>query len=270
MLSPMDKEQVPLVELVETSYEAGGQTLLDNVSWSIVGGQSWAVLGPNGAGKTLLLRMIAGKLWPNAGGEIRRQGKRLVDLRSLSRRIGWVTAQIAVDIPADEPVLDTVVSGRFAQLGLKPVAWDHPDEGDYEDARNVLQRLACEPLAEKTFGVLSQGERQKILLARALLIDPLAIILDEPCTSLDPGTREQFLETLQTLLQDKRRPAVLLVTHHVEEIVPGLNRVLVVHRGRIVKQGKTRDVLTPETLAAIYGRQPQQLLEHGGRFWPIW
>lgn len=244
--------------------------LIDHVSWRLDPGQSWAVLGPNGAGKTLLLRMMAGKLWPNAGGEIRRQGQKLVDLRTLSRRIGWVSGTMIADIPSDEHAIYTVVSGRFGQLGLKPVEWDYPIPQDFRDAQEILARLECEPLAEKPFGVLSQGEQQKVLLARALIIDPLAIILDEPCSSLDPGSREQFLDCLQTLLQSRNAPAVILVTHHIEEIVPELKNVLVLHRGKIVKQGVTKDVLTPETLAIIYGRQPQQLVENRGRHWPIW
>lgn len=260
----------PLIELNDVSYEAGGVRLLDNISWKLESGQSWAVLGPNGAGKTLLLRLVAGKLWPNAGGEIRRQGKRLVDLRQLSRHIGWVSAKMIVDIPPDEVALNTVVSGRFAQLGLKPVAWDHPEPEDFDRAREILARLRCEPLAQKPFGVLSQGEQQKILLARALTIDPLAIILDEPCSSLDPGARERFLETLQSLLQGKQSPALLLVTHHVEEIVPELERVLVLHQGKLIKQGPTSEVLTTEILGLIYGRQPQRLTTSRGRFWPVW
>ena len=260
----------PLIELSDVCYEANGQPLIDRISWKLDHGQHWAVLGPNGAGKTLLLRMVAGKLWPNAGGEIRRQGETLVDLRTLSRRIGWVSGKMIADIPVNERALDTVVSGRFAQLGLKPVEWDKPVPQDFEDAAAILSKLECDQLAEKHFGVLSQGEQQKILLARALIIDPLAIILDEPCSSLDPGSREQFLETLQGLLQQRDSPAVILVTHHVEEIVPGVDNVLVLHRGRIVKDGRTKDVLTPETLAVIYGRQPQELIENRGRFWPIW
>ena len=261
----------PLVELSEVCHEAdNGQRLIDRVSWSLNHGESWAVLGPNGAGKTLLLRMVAGKLWPNAGGEIRRLGKRLIDLRMLARRIGWVSGKMIADIPVDEVALNTVVSGRFAQLGLKPVEWDKPVEQDFEDARKILARLECEQLAAKRFGVMSQGEQQKILLARAMIIDPLAIVLDEPCSSLDPGSREQFLETMQTLLDGKDAPAVILVTHHIEEIVPGLTKVLVLHRGKVVKQGETNEVLTTETLAVIYGRQPQELIENRGRFWPIW
>jgi iron complex transport system ATP-binding protein len=264
------KRKVPLVELTDVSYEAGGHRLLDQISWKIDSGQSWTVLGPNGAGKTLLLRLVAGKLWPNAGGEIRRQGKRFVDLRQLSRHIGWVSSKMIADIPPSEPSLDTVVSGRFAQLGLKPVEWDHPEPEDLERAAEIVARLRCESLAQKPFGVLSQGEQQKILLARALTIDPLAIILDEPCAGLDPGARERFLETMQSLLQSPNSPALLLVTHHVEEIVPELQQVLVLHQGKIIKQGATAEVLTIETLGIIYGRQPQELVVSNGRFWPVW
>ncbi len=267
----MDEKIESLVALQDVNYAAAdGTRLLDGVSWSISEGESWAVLGPNGAGKTLLLRMVAGKLWPNDGGEIFRQGRKLVNLRELSRRIGWVSTRMVGDIPVDEPALNTVVSGKFAQLGLKPVAWDRPTKKDFEHAESILSRLGCDSLAKKQFGLMSQGEQQKILLARALSIDPLAIILDEPCSSLDPGSREQFLDTLQTLLQIRSPPTVILVTHHVEEIVPGFDHVLVMHRGKIIRQGKTLDTLTPETLAVIYGRQPQELLERRGRHWPIW
>ena len=270
MLWDMCAHVSPLIELRDVSYQAGGQRLLDRVSWRLDLGQSWAVLGPNGSGKTLLLRMIAGKLWPNCGGEILRHGKRLLDLRQLSRRIGWVSTNMLADIPPREPAIDTVVSGRFAQLGLRPLEGDRPQPRDYEDASKCLSQLRCESLANKPFGVLSQGEQQKILLARALTIDPLAIILDEPCCGLDPGAREHFLEILQTLLQCAGAPTLILVTHHVEEIVPELRRVLVIHQGRIVKQGPTRDVVTRETLGSVYGRRPQDLVCHGGRRWPIW
>lgn len=267
----MDEQSAALIELRDVCYFAADDTpLLDNISWSIQPGESWAVLGSNGAGKTLLLRMVAGKLWPNAGGEIRRQGSKLVNLRVLSRRIGWVSTKMVADIPAEEPGIDTVVSGKFAQLGLKPVEWDKPTDEDYQQAESILSRLHCENLGAKQFGIMSQGEQQKILLARALSIDPLAIILDEPCSSLDPGSREQFLDSLQSLLQSKNAPAVILVTHHVEEIVPEFQRVLVMHQGKIIKLGTATETLTPDTLAVIYGRRPQELLARRGRHWPIW
>lgn len=267
----MEERTETLVELKDVNYAANdGTLLLDLVSWSINPGESWAVLGPNGAGKTLLLRMAAGKLWPNAGGEILRQGNRLVNLRELSRRIGWVSTKMVADIPVGEVALNTVVSGKFAQLGLKPVAWDRPTKEDFRHAESILSRLDCESLSKKQFGIMSQGEQQKILLARALSIDPLAIILDEPCSSLDPGSREQFLDSLQTLLRSKSPPSVILVTHHVEEIVPGFSNVLVMHQGKIIRKGETKETLTPEMLAVIYGRQPQELLERRGRYWPIW
>ena len=267
----MTSNTEPLIEVDDVCYAAAdGTLLLDHVRWTIRPGESWAVLGPNGAGKTLLLRTVAGKLWPNAGGEIRRQGKKLVNLRLLARRIGWVSSKMVADIPGDELVINTVVSGRFAQLGLKPVAWDRPSKADFQAAAEILDRLNCEDLSRKEFGYLSQGEQQKVLLARALSIDPLAIILDEPCSSLDPGSREQFLDTLQTLMQSPSAPVVILVTHHVEEIVPVFQRVLVMHRGKVIKQGATSETLTPETLAVIYGRQPQEVLQQRGRHYPIW
>ncbi len=260
----------PVVELCHVSYQAGGKRIIDDVSWQILKGEPWAVLGPNGAGKTILMRIVAGFLWPNAGGCVRRCGNELLDLRLLRRSIGWVSVSMIRSIPAAEQVLDTVVSGRFAQLGLKPVAWDRPSDDDYQRARDHLHRLRCTDLIAKTFGVLSQGEQQKVLLARARMADPLLIVLDEPCAGLDPGARERFLGTITELVSNPDAPSLVLITHHVEEVVPGIEQIVVMHQGRIHRQGAAETVLQMGVLSEVYRRPLRRLVCLDGRYWPIW
>jgi iron complex transport system ATP-binding protein len=259
-----------IVELCDVSYRAGGQRILDRVAWRVERGEAWAVLGPNGAGKTVMLRIAAGFLWPNAGGLVKRCGQRLVDLRQLRRSIGWVSVSLLAEVPGRENVLDTVVSGHFAQVGLKPVAGDRPAADDYERAHDHLLRLGGAELARKPFGVLSQGEKQKVLLARARMADPLLIVLDEPCAGLDPGARERFLGTITALLEQPDAPGLVLVTHHIEEIVPGITHTAVMHQGRMASAGGTDAVLRPETISHVYGRPLRDLICRDGRRWPIW
>ena len=165
------------------------------------------IFGANGAGKTMLLRVVAGWLWPNAGGSVRRLGQPLLDLRELRRSIGWVSHAMAAVIPRQERVLDTVVSGRFAQQGLLGTPADHPTRQDYERAQALLVQWNVNDLSERRFGSLSQGEQQKVLLARARMAHPLLLILDEPCIGLDPGSRESVLETVALMLAAPQRRA---------------------------------------------------------------
>jgi iron complex transport system ATP-binding protein len=260
----------PILEIRGVTYVAGSATILQDVSWRVEPGQHWAVLGPNGAGKTTLLRIACGYLWPNAGGSVYRCGQPQVDLRQLRRSIGWISSAMISDIPKREKVLDTVVSGRFAQLGLKPVAWDGPTPADYETAHEYLEQLGCVELAARQFGVLSQGEQQKVLLARARMAKPLLVILDEPCAGMDPGARERFLGTLAQLTRRSDAPSLVLVTHHIQEIVPGVDNTLVLHQGRVVCSGRTREVLDAATISDIYGVAVSQLVSENGRLWPIW
>lgn len=259
-----------ILEIRGVTFVADNTTILDDVSWRVEPGQHWAVLGPNGAGKTTLLRIACGYLWPNAGGSVYRGGQRQVDLRQLRRSIGWISSAMIAEIPKRENVLDTVVSGRFAQLGLKPVAWDGPTRKDYETSREHLEQLGCAELAAKPFGVLSQGEQQKVLIARARMAEPLLVILDEPCAGMDPGARERFLGTLSELTRQPNAPSLVLVTHHIQEIVPGVDNTLVLHQGRVLRSGNTRSVLDAATISEIYGVPVSQLVSENGRLWPIW
>jgi len=262
--------QDSLIEVIDVSYHADEHVLLDRVSWQINAGGRWAVLGANGSGKTLLLRIASGWLWPNAGGEVRRKGETLTDLRELRRSIGWVSSGMIGSIPHREPTIDTVVSGRFAQIGLWPVEWERPTTADYQQAQAYLSELGAGELAERPFGLLSQGEQQKALLARARMAQPMLIVLDEPCGGLDPGARERFLEELGRYLERVPDLAFIFVTHHLEEILPQVDQTLVLSEGRVVLNVPTNALLTEQTLEKVYGRRPRQIIESAGRFWPIW
>jgi len=258
------------IELNNVSYEIDGRRILEAASWQVRPGEHWAVLGPNGAGKTTLLRIVCGYLWPNAGGEVRRCGRVLTDLRELRRSIGWVTCSLLAEIPPRQRVLDTVVAGRFAQTALLPMAWDPPTAEDYARAEKLLAQFALLPLRDQAFGTLSQGEQQKVLIARARMAAPLLIVLDEPCAGLDPAARESLLLSLQQMAETEQKLSLVLVTHHVEEIVPAIGNLVALRSGRIVVRGRCREQVNADLIEQLYGTRPAELIEHSGRWWPIW
>lgn len=259
----------PLIELDRVGYRQQSTQILADASWRLERGERWAILGPNGCGKTTMLRVACGYAWPTSG-IVRRLGRELIDLSELRRSIGWVATDLAPQIPPQERGIETVVSGKFAQVGLKRLGGAQPTDADFADARSLLDRMGCAALADKPFGVLSQGERQQTLVARARMVDPLLIVLDEPCAGMDPGVRERFLAWLDGVSAADSLPAIVFVTHHVEEIMPSFTRTLVMQNGRIVATGATADVITPERLAAVYGVEVERLERSGNRLWPIW
>jgi iron complex transport system ATP-binding protein len=259
----------PIVELRNVSFVKRDKRILDDVSWRIEPGTHWAILGPNGSGKTTLMRIVTGLEWPNGGGTVHRLGHQLQDLRALHRSIGWVSHALAARVPARETVLKLVASGRVAELGLRPPIATDATPQDLEDASHLMNRLGLAHFAARTFVTLSQGEQQKVLLARALMAAPLLIVLDEPGAGLDPAAREDFLMLLQAQMTPGG-PTLLLVTHHVEEILPGIERTLFMMSGKIVEQGATREVITPQRIAEAYECEPPELIERRGRVWPVW
>jgi iron complex transport system ATP-binding protein len=259
-----------LITCEDVGYHQQGTDILADINWQIDRGQHWSVLGPNGCGKTTLLKIACGYLWPTSG-RVLRLGDELLDLGELRRSIGWISTGMITDIPASDTGLETVVSGRFAQFGLKRLpGMEEPSSGDFADAHNELMRLNCESLAEKRFGILSQGERQQVLIARARMAKPLLLVLDEPCAGMDPGVRERFLAWLNEALRHPETPTVVLVTHHIEEIVPGFANTLVLSQGRVHSAGPTDRVVTRETIESVYGTRLSRLETVGGRRWPLW
>jgi iron complex transport system ATP-binding protein len=259
---------IPALELRGVSHRADGRKILDSINWTVQSGEHWAILGPNGSGKTTLLRIASGYLWPNGGGEVFRRGKTLVHLPELRKSIGWVTATLAGEIPEHEKSLHTVVSGKFAQIGYLGGLWGQASRYDYARARRYLKELGCLHLSEQNFGTLSQGEQQKILIARARMTQPYLIILDEPCAGMDPGARENFLAGLSQVGKQKKIPALIYVTHHIEEILPLFRNTLVLRDGKVLHAGTTRHVLKRGVLEKLYGVS-LTIIKRNGRYWPV-
>ena len=260
--------QIPAFELCNVSYVGNDKTILDSINWTVQQAEHWALLGPNGSGKTTLLKIACGYVWPNAGGSIRRKGKALINLPELRKSIGWVTSTLPAQIPLQEKVIRTVVSGKFAQIGYWQGFGVAASKKDYSQAERYLAQMGCADLRDEEFGVLSQGEQQRVLIARARMTRPYLIVLDEPCAGMDPGAREKFLVTLGTVGKHKRIPSLVYVTHHVEEILPLFGKTLVLKEGRALYSGASRAVLKPDVLQELYG-VPLQIIKRKGRHWPI-
>jgi len=245
------------------SVVRGGNTLLDDITWEVEEGERWVVLGPNGAGKTTLLQLAAARIHPTRGvagilGEV----MGAVDVFELRPRIGLSSAAIAERFPADELVGNVVVTASYAIVGR----WrEEYDDQDYRRAMTLLQALGAAHLADRRFGTLSEGERKRVQIARALMSDPEVMLLDEPAAGLDLGGREDLVARLGLLAQDTEAPALVLVTHHVEEIPPGFTDVLLLRGGRIVAAGPLELTLTAENLSTTFGL-PLVVERHGDRW----
>jgi iron complex transport system ATP-binding protein len=256
----MPASRTPVLEVSRLSIERGQTRILRNVSWRVERGQHWAVLGANGSGKTSLLRALTGYLPPTAGqiavfGKI--YGK--TDWRELRLHIGLVTSALQPHVPPAEAALETVLSGKFAQLDL----WAKTTAADRAAAARILRRVDAAKLAAREWVFLSQGERQRVLIGRALMARPRLLILDEPCAGLDPVAREQFLKFLNDLARRPGSPALLLVTHHVEEITPAFTHALVLRAGAVVAAGPKARIVTPAVLSRAFGARIRVETRHG-------
>ncbi len=249
---PLGKRGKPILEVINLRLERLKTVILNGVSWRVEPRQNWVIVGPNGCGKTSLLRSLTGYLSASSG-EINLLGKRYgeTDWRDLRVHIGLVTSALQPSIPPAENALETVVSGKFAQLDL----WAKPSRSDWASARRWLRHVKLAHLEERNWIFLSQGERQRVLIARALMARPRLLILDEPCAGLDPVAREEFLQFLDALARDPRSPALVLVTHHVEEIVPAFTHALLLRSGAVVEAGERAKVLTSANLSRTFGEE---------------
>lgn len=242
----------PILEVSDLRVQRGATVILDRVNWRVGRGEHWVMLGANGSGKTSLLRALTGYLAPT-GGDLHLLGEHFgeSDWRELRLHIGVVTNSFGALIPLCETALDTVVSGKFAQLDL----WARVTAADRRAARRQLQRVGAAHLARGEWQYLSQGERQRVLIARALMAQPKLLILDEPCAGLDPVAREDFLRLVNQLTSRRRGPALVLVTHHVEEITPAFTHALLLRAGRVVAAGPRTRVLRSGNLTKVFGRK---------------
>lgn len=239
----------PVLKVSHLKIQRDGVAILDGVNWRVERGQHWAILGANGSGKTSLLSALTGYLMPTAG-EIVLLGQRYgkSDWRELRKKIGIVSSSVRQMMADDEPALETVVSGKFAMIDF----WGRLSRSDKTRAMNILRQIECAHLAERTWRVLSQGERQRVLIGRALMARPRLLILDEPCAGLDPAAREHFLQFLQRLGSGKSSPTLALVTHHVEEIMPVFSRALILKEGKVLASGKKSEALTAKNLSRAF------------------
>lgn len=223
--------------------------ILRRIDWRVARGENWAILGANGSGKTSLMRALTGYLAPTSGhisvlGETYGRS----DWRELRTRIGIVSSSVHQMMEDGETALRAVVSGRYAQIGL----WGAITARDRRDAAAILRRVEARALRDRPWGYLSQGERQRVLIGRALMASPELMILDEPCAGLDPVAREHFLQFLTRLAASRGAPATVLVTHHVEEIVPLFSHVMVLKAGAVLASGPRTQVLTSAILSRAF------------------
>lgn len=252
-----------VVRIIDAVVRRGTSLLLDGVSLLVQEGERWIVMGPNGAGKTTLLQIASGRMFPTAGEvELLDEVMGAVDLSELKPRIGWASSAMATDVPAGESVLDVVQTGAWAVTGR----WrEQYDDADRERAWGLLEAWGIAPLAGRTYGTLSEGERKRALIARALMADPELLLLDEPGAGLDLGGREDLVERLQRLALDPSAPTLIVVTHHVEEIPPAFTHLLLLGRGRVVAAGPIDAVLTGASLSQAFD-MPIAVLRDGGRW----
>jgi iron complex transport system ATP-binding protein len=252
-----------VLEFADVTIRRGQATLLDGIDWTVEEDERWVILGPNGAGKTTLLQVAAAQIHPTSGvAGILDEVLGLVDVFELRPRIGLTSAALAERIPRDERVHDVVVSAAYGVIGRWREAYD---DLDHDRAANLLVEVGVKHLTDRTFGTLSEGERKRVQIARALMADPELLLLDEPAAGLDLGGREDLVSTLTVLAMDADSPATVLVSHHVEEIPPGFTHALLLRDGRVTASGLLDHVITEANLSATFG-MPLVLSHEDGRW----
>lgn len=243
-----------------------GRLVLREVDWTVAGDEHWVVFGPNGSGKTSLLQVVSTYRVPSRGRvEVLGEQVGRVDVRRLRRRIGYVGAEPASLVHPNLPALDVVVTGRRASFVDPRFDTFTPEE--WERAEAALERLGAGALAGRRYGTLSEGEKKRTLIARALVTDPALLLLDEPTSALDLGGREDLIHSLAGLAGGDGPPMVM-VTHHLEEIPPGFGHMLLLSQGAVVERGPITEVLTEDTLSHAFGTR-LRIERHGDR-WRGW
>ncbi|QAY66283.1 ABC transporter ATP-binding protein [Paenibacillus protaetiae] len=252
-----------VIDIRNVSWERGENTILKEMNWQVQPGEHWCLLGLNGSGKTTLLNMINGYIWPTRG-EISILGNKFgeTDLRELRKKIGWVSTALQQKLYGSETGLKIALSGKFASIGL----YEQIEESDELQAEAIMDQLGCSFLKNRTYQTMSQGERQRILIARALMAKPSLLILDEPCTGLDIFAREQLLGMIHSVAAQPDAPTIVYVTHHVEEILPVFSHTLLIKKGEVYEAGQTKDVLTSGRMSRFFD-VPVEIEQKDGRHW---
>ena len=241
-----------VLDLRDVSLRRDGKTLVGPLTWQVELDERWVVLGPNGAGKTSLLRIASALEYPSTGTAVI-LGEQLgrTEVTELRSRVGLSSVAVAGRIPGDEVVSDLVISAGYSVLGR----WrERYDEQDFDRAADTLESIGAEHLADRTWGTLSEGERKRVLIARAMMTDPELLLLDEPGAGLDLGGREDLVARLGDMAMDPDAPATVLVTHHVEEIPPGFTHAMLLAEGEVTAMGLIDDVITSENLSRAFAQ----------------
>lgn len=239
-----------VIELQDVSWRRQQETILTAINWRVEKSEHWAVLGLNGSGKTSLLNIVTGYSWPTTGhAEVLNQPFGKTDIRELRKSIGWVSSSLQERIKESERAEDIVVSGKYASIGL---AYEQPTEADFHKAFQMMQQMRCRHLTGRTYQTCSQGERQKLLIARGLMASPDLLLLDESTSGLDFISREELLSSIRQLINQENAPTIIFVTHHIEEVLPEFSRTLLLKDGTVFAKGSSQDVLTADNLSRFY------------------
>jgi iron complex transport system ATP-binding protein len=252
-----------VLQLSDVSVVRDGITILDHLTWTVDSSERWVILGPNGAGKTTLLQVAAALMHPSSGkAQILDDTLGRVDVFELRPRIGFASSAMAKRIPASETVLNVVMTAAWSVTGR----WNENYEDiDVRRAERVLAEWKLDTLAERRFGLLSDGEQKRVQIARAVMTDPELLLLDEPAASLDLGAREELLQLLGGYASADEAPGIVMVTHHVEEIPPGFTHALLLKDGGIFAAGPINEVITAEKLSGAFDVE-LEVTETNGRF----
>ena len=251
-----------VLDLRNVSLVIGRRKILNNLSWNIRKGQHWVLIGPNGSGKTTLLQIINGYRWPSTGtAAVLGKPFGSYDLRELRKRIGFVSSFVSERIPAELPVLDIVMGGSSSTIGLF-----EPSSGpQMKKAKSTLKSIGCGHLYKSQYGTLSDGEKQRVLIARALMSSPTLLALDEPCSGLDIAAREAFLKLLTQIMRTKSGPTIIFATHRIDEVVSAFSHCMIIGEGQVVCSGRKNLVLTSRNMTNAFGVKIL-VIRHGSRY----
>lgn len=252
-----------IIRLDDVTFRRKDALILRGVSWRVREGVHSALLGANGSGKTTLLKVVTGYEWATSG-SVSVLGRRFgsCNLPELRKTIGWVSSSLEHRVPPRDTALEVAMSGLEASLGLYRTF----SSSDRHHASKVLGMLRAGHLADRAYELLSQGEKQRVLIARALVAQPRLLILDEPCAGLDPAARKDFLDDLAGFSASDHAPTMVLVTHHIEEIGPWIGHVTALRDGRIAAEGPPGAVLTDACMSGVFGRPCRVRLVEGVRY----
>ncbi|WP_285769290.1 ABC transporter ATP-binding protein [Peribacillus sp. SI8-4] len=240
----------PIITLNKINWRRKGKTILNEVSWEVQAGEHWALLGLNGSGKTSMLKMITGYQWPSSG-EVSVLGNVFgkTNIPELRKSIGWVSSSLDQEYQTRaDSAIEVVISGRFASIGI----YDEITDDDRSKAMELLGQFRIKQLANQLIHTLSQGEKRKVMLARALMSSPKLLVLDEPCNGLDIHAKEELLAAIENMADSPVAPTIIYVTHHIEEIVPSLTHALLINSGNVVAKGEKKEVLTEDILEKTF------------------